>query len=205
MILPRKFYDGDTIALAKALIGTHLVHDSKQGRTVGRITETEAYLSKDDAACHAARGKTERNAVMFGPPGHAYVYLIYGMYECFNIVTERVGCGEAVLIRALEPIEGIELMQRRRKTKDIHNLCSGPGKLVMAMGISRKLNGVPLTKGALTLWSRDSFGGASDTPEIVTTKRIGINVSAHLPLRFYEKGSHFASRRCNFAKGGPSR
>jgi DNA-3-methyladenine glycosylase len=182
--------------MARLLLGTCLVHESKQGRTVGRIVETEAYLSKDDPACHAHKGKTARNAAMFGPPGHAYIYFIYGMYECFNVVTAAEGCGEAVLVRALEPIEGIELMQRRRKIKDIHQLCSGPGKLVLAMGMSRKQNMLPLYKGELTIWPRGSFGTPADEPHIIATPRIGISAAAELPLRFYIKGSPFASRRC---------
>ena len=194
--VPRNFFNDDTPTMARKLLGTCLIHDTDEGRTVGRIAETEAYLSENDPACHAHKGQTERNAAMFGPPGHAYIYFIYGMYECFNVVTARRGKGEAVLIRALEPVEGIELMQRRRKIADLHQLCSGPGKLVLAMGISRKLSTCPLFKGALTIWPRGSFGTPREEPEIVATPRIGITAAADLPLRFYIKGSPFASRRC---------
>ena len=197
MILPPEFYARDTVSLAKALLGTCLVHETRQGRTAGRIVETEAYLC-DDAACHAARGKTKRNAVMFGPPGHAYVYLIYGTYYCFNVVSAGEGIGEAVLIRALEPVDGMELMQRRRGTDGIHSLCSGPGKLCSALAITPKVNGVALFSGALTI--TDLPGVPAVKPaDIVTTARIGINaenLAVHEPLRYYIKGSEFASRRC---------
>jgi DNA-3-methyladenine glycosylase len=197
MILDRSFYQKKTVTVARELIGTYLVHDSPEGRTVGRIVETEAYLSRNDPACHAHKGQTKRNAVMFGPPGHAYVYFIYGMYDCFNVVTAPQGVGEAVLVRALEPAEGLDLMEKRRKTTQLHNLCSGPGKLVLAMGMTRQMNGWPLYEGALTLHTKDSFGHAAPKKsDIVATPRIGISAAADLPLRFYLKRSRFASRRC---------
>jgi len=200
MILPRAYYNRETVTLARELLGTYLVHTCKQGRTVGRIIETEAYLFTNDPACHASRGKTQRNAAMFGPPGHAYIYFIYGMYHCFNVVAAPEGIGEAVLIRALEPVEGIALMQKRRGAKvPEFNLCNGPGKLVIAMGLSAELNHAPLYKGALTVWSRDSFGPPLAF-ETVTTPRIGINAGVDLPYRFYVKGSKFASRRCAYSK-----
>lgn len=194
--VPESFFADDTPTMARKLLGTCLVHDSRRGRTVGRIVETEAYLAERDPASHAFRGLTERNAPMFGPSGHAYIYFIYGMYECFNVVTAPKGTGEAVLIRALEPLDGIELMRRRRKTRDLHQLCSGPGKLVLAMGMTRKLNNCPLYEGALTIWPRGRFGTPKEPPEIVATPRIGITAAAELPLRFYIKGSPFASRKC---------
>ena len=197
MILPASFFKKSTVDLARTLLGTYLVHESREGKTVGRIVETEAYLFKDDPACHAAKGKTERNAAMFGPPGVCYVYLIYGIHLCFNIVSGAEHEGEAVLLRALEPISGIKLMQKRRKTDSIKNLCNGPGKLVQAMGITRSHNNSPLGAGsALKLYSADSFPRATALSKAVTrTTRIGINVGAALPLRFYSTDSEFVSRR----------
>jgi DNA-3-methyladenine glycosylase len=204
MILPLEFYRKDTVSVSRALLGTCLVHDSPQGRAVGRIVETEAYLFNGDPACHAHQGITKRNAAMFGPPGHAYIYFIYGMYYCFNVVTAPEGVGEAALVRALEPIEGIELMEQRRKTRDIHNLCSGPGKLVLAMGMTRDLNGCPLYNGPLTISSADSFPGA-DKVRIVSAPRIGIKKAADLPLRFCVKDNPFVSRPPKGNKAVPPR
>ena len=191
-ILPSSFYASDTVSIARALLGTCLVHKTKAGLTAGRIIETEAYLFKDDPACHAHKGRTPRNAAMFGKPGHAYIYFIYGLYHCFNVVTAPENVGEAVLIRALEPLAGLPLMESRRGTRDLKNLCSGPAKLVIALGITRALNGAPLTSGALTLQTRDSFSGCPDF-EIVQSHRIGITTGVELPLRFCIKGSRFLS------------
>jgi len=200
MILSESFYQKKTVSVARALLGAYLVHDSPAGRAAGRIVETEAYLFHDDPACHAHKGKTQRNAVMFGPPGHAYIYFIYGMYHCFNVVTAREGIGEAVLIRALEPVEGIGLMEKRRGTRELRNLCSGPGKLVQALGLTRELNGHGLRLPPLSIWAHESFGQRRPRrTAIIATPRIGINVGMELPLRFYLKGSRFASRRCTFA------
>lgn len=191
MRLTSDFFDHSTIQVAKNFLGTFLVHDSPQGKTMGRIVETEAYLS-DDAACHASRGETKRNKVMFGPPGHAYIYFIYGMYYCLNVVTADKGIGEAVLIRAIEPVEGIELMKKRRpKVSSLHQLCNGPAKLVLAMGIPYSLNGVSFSKGPLKILLGDQLL----KNQIVTTTRIGISQAAHLPLRFYIKDNSFISKR----------
>lgn len=179
-----------TLEIAKRLLGSYLVHDSSKGRTVGRIVETEAYLC-DDPACHASRGETKRNRMMFEEAGHAYIYFIYGMYHCINVVTAKKGVGEAVLIRALEPIEGLELMQDRRpKVKNVHELCNGPGKLMLAMGIPATLNGHHLTKPPLTLLE----GERVKPRDIVATTRIGISQGGHLPYRFYLKESKFISK-----------
>lgn len=188
-ILPRCFYDRDTVTVARELLGQILVHRSPDGVTTGIIAETEAYL-QGDPACHASRGMTPRNRAMFGPPGHAYVYFIYGMYYCFNVVSQAEGIGEAVLVRALEPVEGIPLMQARRHRQILKELCGGPARLVQAMGITREHNGTDLTKGSLVV-CRGATGGF----EIVTTTRIGIKEGAELPLRFYIKDNLYISKK----------
>ena len=163
--------------MARDCLGKILIH----GSTAGRIVETEAYLGTDDLAAHAARGITERTKVLFGPPGHAYVYFIYGMHECLNFVCEPEGQAGCVLIRALEPLSGIDVMFRRRpKAKRVEDLASGPGKLTQAMGITRKLNGSSLVSGPLTV------RGLKDEPriDIKVTPRIGITKCADWPLRF---------------------
>ncbi|WP_337044584.1 DNA-3-methyladenine glycosylase [Emticicia sp. 17c] len=188
-ILPKEFYEKyDTVSLSKKLLGCTLVHDSQEGRTAGIIVETEAYLH-NDPACHAYRKKTPRNAAMFEGAGVSYVYLIYGLYHCFNIVSGEKNIGEAVLIRALEPVEGIELMQTRRGTKDIKNLCSGPAKLVTAMGITPDFNFLPLYADEFYCIPPDN-----EDFEIVTTTRIGITQGADLLYRFYIKGNKFVSK-----------
>lgn len=192
MILKRPFYARQTVDVAKDLLGCYLVHESKDGTTIGRIVEVEAYLSNDPAA-HTYRGRTARNATMFGPAGHAYVYFTYGMHYCVNTVTMREGVGEGVLIRALEPVEGIPLMQRRRHTDAVLNLCSGPAKLVQAMGITIAHNGHDLVRRPLYLLSRDHYGPPAPVM-IVATRRVGITRAVELPLRFYIKGSPFISR-----------
>ena len=171
------FYSRKVIEVARDSLGKILVH----GKTAGRIVETEAYLGVDDRAAHSWRGITPRTKVMFGPPGHAYVYFIYGMYECLNFVCEPEGQAGCVLIRALEPLSGIDLMFRRRAAaKRVEDLASGPGKLTQAMGITRKLNGSSLVGGPMTVRR------LKDEPpfEIKVTPRIGITHCADWPLRF---------------------
>lgn len=186
-ILPESFYARDAVTVARALLGKVLVN----GETAGRIVEVEAYLGLQDLAAHASRGLTDRTRVLFGPPGRAYVYLIYGMYECLNLVAEQAGEPGCVLIRALEPMEGIDVMFKRRpaarRTKD---LCSGPGKLTLAMGITRQHNGVNVT-GRESLTVRAAR--VEEPFEIVTTPRIGITQCADWPLRFYIAGNPFVS------------
>jgi DNA-3-methyladenine glycosylase len=176
-ILKRGFYERPTIEVARALLGKVLVHEG----TAGIVVETEAYLGGDDLASHSARGITNRTRVIFGPPGHAYVYLIYGMYECLNIVAEPAGIPGCVLVRALQPVAGIEIMrQRRPATRRCEDLASGPGKLTLALGITRAHNGADLTRGSLVV--REP---AVPRPfEIAVTPRIGITQCADLPLRF---------------------
>lgn len=188
-MLRKSFFLRPTEDVAKALLGCLLVHESEDGLAIGKIVETEAYL-QNDPACHAFNGKTKRNEAMFREGGAAYVYFTYGMHYCFNVVTQKEGVGEAVLIRALEPIEGIELMKRRRGTEDIYNLCNGPAKLVQAMGITKEYNGCDLIKGKLriVLKPKKDF-------EIIASKRIGIKKGKSLLLRFYIKDNDFVSRR----------
>jgi DNA-3-methyladenine glycosylase len=176
-ILQRGFYERPTIEVARGLLGKVLVH----GETAGIIVETEAYLGGDDLASHSARGVTNRTRVIFGPPGHAYVYLIYGMYECLNIVAEPVGQPGCVLVRALQPVAGIEIMrQRRPAARKLEDLASGPGKLTLALGITRAHNGADITRGPLVV--REPV---VERPfEIAATPRIGIAKCADLPLRF---------------------
>ena len=184
MLLGKKFFNQPTIDLAKALLGKHLVY----GNLCGMIVETEAYLYKDDPGCHASRGKTSRNAPMFGSAGHTYVYLIYWMYHCLNIVSGKEGEGEAVLIRALEPLRGISIMQKRRKTQKIENLCSGPGKLTQAFNITKKQNNLNLIDGKIHIYN------SRIKPEICTSTRIGLSAGKELELRFYIKDNRFVSK-----------
>lgn len=186
-ILPRAFYERPTVDVARALLGKVLVH----GKTAGRIVEVEAYLGLRDLAAHASRGITPRTRVIFGPPGHAYVYFIYGMYECLNLVAEPAGQAGCVLIRALEPVAGIEIMRRRRPTaRRIEDLASGPGKLTLALGITRAQNGADVTHGSLVV--RQPAAPASFA--IDTTPRVGIRHCADWPLRFLVQGNRFVSR-----------
>lgn len=188
-LVPQPFYARSTIAVARELLGKVVVH----GHTAGRIVEVEAYLGLDDLAAHASRGITGRTRVIFGPPGRAYVYFIYGMHECLNFVCEPDGIAGAVLIRALEPVSGLLRMRRRRPVaREPRDLCSGPGKLTAALGITRALNGVDVTSGG------DFSVRELERPEpfaITTTPRIGITKCTDWPLRFYITGNPNVSKR----------
>jgi DNA-3-methyladenine glycosylase len=187
-ILPREFYARHTVEVARELLGKVLVH----GAAAGIIVETEAYLGGEDLAAHSARGITDRTRVIFGPPGHAYVYFIYGMYECLNLVAEPEGKPGCVLIRAVEPVAGIDLMrQRRASARKLEDLASGPGKLTLALGITRAQNGADVTRGSLVV--REP--AERHVVEVQVTPRIGIAQSADLPLRFLVRGNRFVSRR----------
>jgi DNA-3-methyladenine glycosylase len=185
-VLPRSFYARPTVEVARALLGKVLWH----GTVAGRIVETEAYLGLDDGAAHAARGITPRTKVIFGPPGHAYVYFIYGMYECLNLVAEPDGSPGCVLIRALQPVAGLDEMMRRRGTHQEEQLANGPGKLTLAMGITRRLIGVDITDGPLVVRSPENAG----LIDIACGTRIGITKAADWPLRFWIDGNRFVSR-----------
>jgi DNA-3-methyladenine glycosylase len=172
VILPVDFYRRATLDVARDLIGKVLVYRARQGVTAGAIVEVEAYIGEDDPACHAAAGPTDRNAPLYGPPGRAYVYFNYGMHYLVNAVTEGEGSPAAVLIRALEPMEGIEVMQRRRRTaKDLRGLCRGPGNLTKALGIDLRQNRVDLTTSRLTIEDH----GITPT-RLTWSPRIGIRV-----------------------------
>lgn len=185
-ILKRAFYERPTLEVARDLLGKILVH----GPMAGMIVETEAYPGGDDFASHSARGITPRTRVIFGPPGHAYVYFIYGMYQCLNLVCEPEGKPGCVLIRALEPLDGIPLMQSRRRGAKIAGLASGPGKLTLAMGITLQHNGADVTRGGLVVREPAEV----KRHEILTTPRIGISQCVDLPLRFVIAGNPSVSK-----------
>lgn len=182
--LRRQFYLQPTLKVARELIGKVLYRKVNGKVLSGKIVETEAYL-KNDPACHASRGMTERNAVMFGPAGRAYVYFTYGMHYCFNIVTQPEGIPEAVLIRAVEPLEGIEIMKRNRKGKE--GIANGPAKLCQAFGIDKKLNGVDMTKGNFVILD------SNEKVKVHRARRIGITAYADKLWRFHNN-SEFVSR-----------
>jgi len=186
--LAREFYERSTLQVAKEVLGKHLVFHHPKGKISARIVEVEAYIGSNDPACHAARGKTHRNSVMFGPGGHAYIYFIYGMYHCLNFVTEPETFPAAVLIRAAEPDEGLEIMQTNSPDKKLSALLSGPGKLCRAFGLSRDQSGLDLTKNTLYLERREN-----GRIEIGKTTRVGIKDGADKLWRFYDKKSSAVS------------
>jgi DNA-3-methyladenine glycosylase len=198
-ILPRDFYARPTLDVTRDLIGMVLVHDTPAGLTSGIIVEAEAYIGEDDPACHAAPGPTTRNAPLYGPPGVAYVYLNYGIHYLVNAVTEERGSPAAVLIRALEPIEGVDLMRRRRargtgrraESFEEVELCRGPGNLTRALGISLRQNRLDLTSSALRIEDRGLAAGR----RLAWTPRIGINVGVEEPWRCTDAGSGAVSGR----------
>lgn len=180
--LPRAFYDRDTVAVAMELLGKNLVHLSNGVERIGRIVEVEAYLGPHDLAAHSSRGLTERTKVMFGPPGHAYVYMVYGMYYCMNVVTEREGHASAVLLRAVEPVRNVE------------GRTEGPGRLCRSMNIDRRLNGHDLTSD--DFYIADMPG--TEPPRIVKRPRVGVDYAgrwAKRHLRFYIKDNPFVSKK----------
>lgn len=183
-LLPSSFYARDVLALARDLIGVTLLVDG----VGGLIVETEAY-DRDDPASHGFRGQTPRNAVMFGPPGHIYIYLSYGMHWCANIVCGEIGGASAVLLRALEPMAGLERMEERRGLTNPRLLCSGPGRLCQALGLTRRQNGMALDHPPFELLPRQQ------EPPVITGPRIGITKAVEQPWRFGWSGSKFLSKK----------
>ncbi len=192
--LPRSFYSQNTLTVARQLLGKIFVRRSGKELLTGMIVETEAYLF-DDPASHSFRGITERTKVMFGPPGHLYVYFTYGMHYCANVVTNKEGIGEAVLIRAVEPAKGLETMTARRTKKNAglrqKDLTNGPAKFAQAFGLTTEHSGVDLTGD--TIYITES--GPVRPSRIITATRIGITRAKEKPFRFYLDGNPFVSRR----------
>jgi DNA-3-methyladenine glycosylase len=188
--LPTRFYDRATEVVSRELLGAVMQVTTPEGITRARIVETEAYLGPDDPACHAAAGLTARTAHLFGPPGMAYVYFIYGMYWCFNAVTRERGHGAAVLVRAVAPLDGIELMRQRRPrvTRD-RDLTNGPGKLCLAMGIVGAMSGTSLREGPIVVCTGEPVADA----DVVVTPRIGISRAAGWPLRYFIRDDPYVS------------
>jgi DNA-3-methyladenine glycosylase len=196
--LPRSFYTRPTLDIARDLIGMVLVHETPAGRAAGAIVEAEAYIGETDPACHAAPGPTRRNAPLYGPPGVAYVYLNYGIHYLVNAVTEAEGSPAAVLIRALEPVEGADLMRRRRARGtgrraegfDPAELCRGPGNLTRALGISLRQNRLDLTSSTLRIEDR----GLARGRRVEWSRRIGINVGVEQEWRAFDANSAAVTR-----------
>ncbi len=190
--LPRRFYARDTVRVARDLLGCVLETRIDGVRTSGRIVEVEAYVGPNDPAAHGfGNRRTRRNEDLFGPPGVSYVYFIYGVHWCFNAVTVREGFPAAVLVRALEPLAGMDAMSSRRGTDDPRKLCAGPGRLCQALGIDGRHSGQRLGSGPVRILS----GGNARRVRIARTPRIGISKAADWPLRFYDAESPWPSRR----------
>ena len=189
MILPQDFYQKETKTVARELLGKLLVHETPQGTIAGKIVETEAYLYPNDPASHSFRGMTKRNQAMFGPAGTAYIYFTYGMHHCLNVVTQAKG--EAILIRALEPMMGIELMKKNRKMAKVKTLCNGPAKLMQALAIDKSQNQTDLTSPPLYIMDQPNLTDS----QIAISFRIGISKGKDLPLRFFIRDNTFVSAR----------
>ena len=200
--LPARFYDRATVDVALDLLGKQLLHWTPQGVTVGMIVEVEAYLPQRDPACHTSRGRTPRNEVMFGPAGLAYVYSIHARY-CLNAVTESTGQGCAVLIRAVEPVAGIELMQMRRGQVKQRDLTRGPARLCEAFGLDRRFNGLDLT-GSADLWLAQGKKGPKSL-RIMRSARIGVTEPRHRCLRFFLADNEYVSGPRKMLGMGPVR
>jgi DNA-3-methyladenine glycosylase len=188
--LPLDFYNREPTIVARELLGTLLVRRSREGTCIGRIVETEAYLSCDDTACHSHRGRNRKNRTMFGPPGRLYVYSIHARY-CMNAVTEGRNVASAVLIRAVEPVAGIVVMQNRRSKKELLELTRGPARLCEAFGVDREFDGWNLTSG-VRIWIAESESSIS-TRDIGISPRIGVTSAHEHPLRFFLRNNPFVS------------
>ncbi len=188
--LPKSFYTRGAVTVAKDLIGKILVHSTKSGIISGIIVETEAYTGKNDPASHSYIGKTKRNEVMFSIGGKAYVYFTYGNHYCFNVVTGRHNRGNAVLIRAIQPLEGIDIMKANRGLEDIYNLSNGPGKLTKAFGINKELNGADLVGDIIFL----AYPKNDIRLKVSRSKRIGISKNTEKLYRFFAKDNPYVSR-----------
>ncbi|HZL88695.1 MAG TPA: DNA-3-methyladenine glycosylase [Pirellulaceae bacterium] len=191
--LPREFYDRDPVAVARDLLGKRLICCGNAGLCGGRIVETEAYLAERDSACHASRGKNRKNATMFGPPGHAYVYVIHARH-CLNFVTEPAGRGSAVLLRAIEPLVGIDVMQQRRRTEALLDVARGPARLCEALNIDRRHDGLDLTLGR-ELWIAEDPETIGMPLSIARSPRIGVTSAHRRLLRFFLAGNRYVSGR----------
>ena len=202
-LLSRSFYEPSAARVAPRLLGHWLVRQTPEGPVGGIIVETEAYLA-DDPASHAYRGETARNRSMFGPPGHAYLYFIYGNHWCFNAVCAARGIGEAVLVRAIEPLFGVDWMRARRRVASDRQLTSGPGKLCAALGLDRSYDGVDLCDAGSTVFiaeNPDRKKVLAGQGSVKVSPRIGITRAAHVPLRFYVRGNIHVSRRAVVGRG----
>jgi len=193
MILPVAFYSRPTLQILEELIGKVLIRKSREGLTSGIVVEAEAYRGEDDPASFASRGRTKRSEMLYGPPARAFVYLTYGMHHLLNVVTEQEGFPAAVLIRALEPLEGLALMQQRRKTDDVLNLCSGPAKLCQALDIDLTLNGVSVSSPRSSLILVERANEDEKKKDLVWRPRVGIREGRDRLWRVYLKGSPFVS------------
>ncbi|MCP4705052.1 MAG: DNA-3-methyladenine glycosylase [candidate division Zixibacteria bacterium] len=192
--LNRDFYLRPTLEVACDLIGKYLIYNNSNNIISARIVEVEAYIGEDDPACHAAVGKTDRNEIMYGIGGFSYIYFIYGMYYCLNIVTEREGYPAAILIRGAEPIEGLEIMRQNYPGAKNNRYTDGPGKLCKAFGLTREKNGLDLIKGNLYLENREYDKDTKNRiREIKKAKRIGIKKGINRKWRFYESDSEWVS------------
>ncbi len=193
--LSRDFFARDTLTVAREMLGQRLVRVLDGARLAGRIVEVEAYVGEADQASHARPGRTRRNAPMYGPPGHAYVYLIYGMHNCLNVVTEREGFPAAILVRALEPLEGVDRMRALRGGRPDLPLTSGPARLCQALDVDRRFDGADLcTPDALLFLEADAY---LPDEAVATGPRVGVRgdgAALTAPWRFYQRGSPHVSR-----------